>query len=292
MRYDNRPLNRYFERLVALFYAAHPFRTPVIGWESDIKAFTTEKLMRHINSFYTPDNAVLVLVGNIDPGSAMGDIGKYFGGIPKSKIETEEVVTREPPAAGATRFTVREDIEPRIDVLFQTPGYPHGDLYALDIIEGALSGRSGRLYRRLVDKEQLCTNAGASNVQRPHNGYFHIYASLKNDADPAKVEAIIREEIGLLAREAPTDREIARVSNSIRMSLAEGLKSLEGISDRLAGFERLGSWRDLFEYPQKIASVEKGAIPAAAAEYLKPDMATWGFIVPKDKDVAKGKGKK
>ncbi|MCL2218752.1 MAG: insulinase family protein [Chitinispirillia bacterium] len=289
MRYDNRPVNRYWERFNALFYTAHPFRQPVIGWESEIRGFTTDKMMRHINRFYTPDNAILVLVGNIDPKKAMEDVNRYFGGIPRAKVEQDPVVTREPPAIGETRFTVREDVEPRVDVLFQAPGYPHDDLYALDIIEGVLSGRSGRLYTRLVDKEQLCTGAGASNWVRQHNGYFHIYASLKKGTDPARVEKIIREEIEKLTKEAPTDREIARVSNSIRMSFASGLKSLEGISDQIAGHERLGSWRDMFEYPDKIAAVAKKSIPGIAAAYLKPDVATWGFIVPKTTEV---KGKK
>ena len=286
MRYDNRPLNRYWERLNALFYVAHPFRQPVIGWESDISGFTTDKLMRHINRFYTPDNAVLVLAGNIDPAAAMRDIKKYFGAIPRAASERDEVVTREPPPIGATRFTVREDVEPRIDALFHTPGYPNGDLYALDIIEGVLSDRSGRLYKRLVDQEQLCTNSGASNDFRPHDGYFHIYANLKKEADPNRVEAIILEEIDKLAKEAPADREITRVSNGIRMSFAEGLKSLEGISDRLAWYERLSSWKDLMEYPEKIASVNKDEIPKIAATYLKPELATWGFIVPASKDVS------
>ncbi|MDR2578280.1 MAG: insulinase family protein [Chitinispirillales bacterium] len=280
MRHDNRPLNRYFERLNALFYTAHPFRQPVIGWESDIRAYTKEKMMRHINRFYTPENAVIVLVGNIDPTAALLDLDRYFGGIPRAEVTPDEVVTREPPAVGATRFTMREDVEPRVDVIFQIPGYPHDDLYALDIIEGVLSGRSGRLYKRLVDQERLCTNAGASNSFRPHNGSFHIFASLKNDTDPARVEAIIREEIEKLINETPSDREITRVSNSIRMSLAEGLKSLEGISDRLAWFERLGSWEDLFDYPRRIAEVDRAAIPGIAAKYLRPDFATWGFIVP------------
>jgi len=286
MRYDNRPLNRYWERLNALFYVAHPFRQPVIGWESDISGFTTDKLMRHINRFYTPDNAVLVLAGNIDPAAAISDIKKYFGGIPRAASEREEVVTREPPPIGATRFTVREDVEPRIDVMFHTPGYPNDSLYALDIIEGVLSDRSGRLYKRLVDQEQLCTNAGASNAFRPHDGYFHIYANLKKEADPNRVEAIILEEIDKLIKEAPADREITRVSNGIRMSFAEGLKSLEGISDRLAWYERLRSWKDLMEYPEKISAVDKAAIPNIGAAFLKPELATWGFILPKSKDVS------
>ncbi|MDR3012429.1 MAG: insulinase family protein [Chitinispirillales bacterium] len=284
MRHENRPLNRYFERLISLFYVAHPFGLPVIGWESDIRAYTTEKVMNHVNRFYTPDNALLVLVGNINPQTAMDGIDKYFGGIPRAAIPRDEVVTREPAPIGMTRFTVREDIEPRVDVLFHTPGYPHDDLYALDIIEGVLSGRSGRLYKRLVDEEGLCMNAGASNSVRLHNGFFHVFATMKKDTDPARVEAIIREEIERAISEIPSDFELARVANSIRMSFAEGLKSLEGISDRLAWFERLGSWRDLFEYPQKIADVRKETVPEIAAKYLKPELATWGFVLRRDEN--------
>ena len=281
MRHDNRPLNRYWERLQALFYVAHPFRQPVIGWESDIRAFTTENLMRHINNFYTPCNALIVLAGNISPEQAMDDIRKYFGNIPRYAGERGDVVTREPPTIGLTRFVMPEDAEPRIDVKFHTPGYPHEDLYALDIIEGVLSGRTGRLFRRLVDEEQLCMNAGAANMFRPHNGYFHIFATLKKDTDPAAVEAIIREEIEKVVSQVPSDHEILRVANNIRMSFAEGLKSLEDISDRLAWFERLGAWQDLFAYPQKIANVDKETVPKTAARYLRPDLATWGSIVPK-----------
>jgi predicted Zn-dependent peptidase len=247
--------------------------------------------MNHVNRFYTPDNAILVLVGNINPATAMSDINRYFGSIPRASVDRDEVVTREPPSIGSTRFTVREDIEPRIDIMFKTPGYPHDDLYALDIVEGVLSGRSGRLYKRLVDKEKLCVSAGASNYFTIHDGYFHIYATLKKETDPAKVEAIIREEIEKVVTEIPADREITRVSNNIRMSFVGGLKNLEGISDRLAGFERLRSWKDLFEYPEKIAAVNRESIPKIAAEYLKPDMATWGFIVPKETDSNRGKKK-
>jgi predicted Zn-dependent peptidase len=281
MRYDNRPVNRYWERLNSLFYVAHPYRQPVIGWESDIRAFTTDKMKSHVSRFYTPDNAILILAGNIDPVMAIADIKEYFGGIKRPARKRREVVTREPAAFGGTRFTVEEDVEPRIDVLFQAPGYPNADLYDLDVVEGILSDRSGRLYRRLVDKERLCTDAGASNNVRLHNGYFHVYASLKKGTDPAKVEDIIKDEIGKLVKEAPSDKEMARVLNGMRMSFAVGLKSLEGISDRLAGFERLGSWRDIFDYQEKVASVKAASIPETVGKYLKPDLATWGFIVPK-----------
>ncbi|MDG5816851.1 pitrilysin family protein [Chitinispirillales bacterium ANBcel5] len=279
MRYDNRPLFHYWERLNALFYVAHPFGLPVIGWESDIKGYTTDKLMRYINEYYTPDNALIVLVGNVDSEGALEDIEKYFGSIPRAERPSDPVVTREPAPIGETRFTARKDAEPRIDILFHTPGYPHEDLYTLDILNGMLAGRSGRLYRRLVEEESLCVNAGASNVTRLHNGYFHVWAQLKTDADPEKVEKIIMEELEKVTKAPPTEKEMIRITNEIRYSFATGLKSLEQLSDRLAHFERLGSWENLLRYPQKIADTCVESVPEIANKYFQPEMATIGRLL-------------
>jgi predicted Zn-dependent peptidase len=280
MRYENRPVNRYWERLAALFYIAHPYRIPTIGWMSDIRSYTREKLYDHVRRYYTPDNAVIVLAGNVDPEQAMRDIERYFGDIPPADPPKEPVVTREPPAIGTTRFTVHDEAEPRIDILFQTPGYPDDDLYRLDVLEGVLNGRSGRLYKRLVLDEDLCTDAGAGNAVRLHNGYFHVWATVKNGSDPDTVEKILFEELNRLAQQPPTPREIERIKNNIRMSFASGLSSLEGLSDRLAWFERLRNWRDLFTYPEQIEAVVPDSVPPTAAEYFRADRATIGALLP------------
>ncbi len=280
MRYENRPVNRYWERLNALFYVAHPYRLPTIGWMSDIESYSREKMENHIRKFYTPDNALIVMVGNVDPKKAMNDIKRYFASIPRAKKAKEEVVTREPQPIGTTRFTVHDNAAPRIDMLFHTPGYPHDDLYKIDIVEGILSGRSGRLYRRLVDKENLCINAGAGNNFRLHDGYFEIYAELKSDADPQKVEQIILEEITKLGSTPPTKNEMLRITNQIRMSFVSGLKSLEGLSDRLAWFERLRSWKDLLSYPENIAQVKPEEVPAIVKKYINPQQMTVGQLLP------------
>jgi len=283
MRYDNRPLGRYWERLNSLFYIADSYRNPTIGWESDIRAFTRTKLEQHINRYYTPDNALIVLVGAIDSCQAEKDINRYFGAIPRSPVPPEEIVTREPAPAGETRFTMYDDAAPRIDMMFHAPGYPDDVLYKLDIVEGVFSGRSGRLYRRLVDKERLCTNIGASNNPRLRDSYFHIWAELKDDADPAKVERIIREEIAQAAAAPPTAAEMRRITNGIRMAFVSGLKSLEGLSDQLAWFERLRSWRDMLTYPDHIAAVKPGEVPAAVKQFLDPGRMTIGFLLQQKK---------
>ena len=283
MRYDNRPIGRYWERLNALFYVASPYRNPTIGWASDIRAFTREKLEQYIHRYYTPDNALIVLVGNVDPQAAKKEVERYFGSIPRAPQPKEEIVTREPAPIGETRFTVFDEATPRIDMLFHTPGYPNDALYRLDVIAGIFSGRSGRLYRRLVDKEGLCTSVDAENDEKLFDGSFQISAELKADADPAKVERIIREEIALMAATPPSAVEMRRITNEIRMSFVSDLKNLEGLSDRLAMFERLRSWKDMISYPDSIASVKAEEIPAVVKAYLDPGKMTIGLLLQEKK---------
>ncbi|MBD3344219.1 MAG: insulinase family protein [Chitinivibrionales bacterium] len=283
MRYENRPAGKYYERLFALFYKAHPYRIPTIGWMSDIRSYTREKLREHVARYYTPDNALIVLVGKIEPEKAVKDIKRYFGHIPPAAEPKEDVVTREPDPVGQTRFTLHDNASPQMDMFFHTPGYPNQDLYVLDVVEGILSGRSGRLYERLVDKEKLCTNAGASNRTKLHNGYFHVWATLKDTTDPAEVEKIIIEEIERLTEKPPIPKEMERNKNNIRMSFVKQINSLEGLSDLLAAFERIGSWEDLIEYPDKIAEISPDQVAPVVTRYLKPDLSTIGMLLKPQK---------
>jgi predicted Zn-dependent peptidase len=280
MRYDNQPINRYFERLNALFYQAHPYRIPTIGWMPEIQAFTIKKMYNHLRRFYTPDNAVIVLVGNIDPAAAVDGIKRYFGPIRRAPEPKPEVVSREPAPIGEIRFTVRDNAEPRIDIMYHTPGYPNDDLYALDVVEGILSGRSGRLYNRLIIKDNLCADAGASNAFRLHDGEFQAWAVLKKDTDPVRVEKVMLEEIQALMQSPPSPREMERIKNEIRMSFISNLKSLEGLSDRLAWFQRLGGWKGLLEYPERIMAVKAEQIPGVVKKYFTPETKVIGLLLP------------
>jgi predicted Zn-dependent peptidase len=235
---------------------------------------------QHVHRYYTPDNAVLILVGNIDPKTALKKVNQYFGSIPRAIQPKVEVVTREPEPIGKTQFTVHDNASPRIDLLFHTPGYPNPDLYKLDVIEGIFSGQTGRLYKRLVNESGLCVDAGAGNDTRLDNGDFSLWAVMKNEANPDTVEKIILEEIAKISAESPNKNEMERNSNEIRMSYVTGLNSLEGLSDRLAAYERFGSWKDMLSYPEKIAAIKADEIPAVAKKYLNPAKMTIGKLLP------------
>ncbi len=277
MRYDNRPIGRYYERLMALFYVASPFRLPTIGWNSDIRNYTREKLQKHIDKYYRPDNAMLILSGNISPEKAEKLAQKYFAPIPKPTEAIDPIVTREPAPIGNISFTHVTDGEPRLDMIFHTPGYPDSALYALDVIENLFSGKSGRLYKRLVEEERICINAGAGNAWNNYDGSFHIWAKMKADTDPALVEEIILEEIERARTEEPSEAELLRIKNRLRYNFLTGLESLEGISDQLAFFTKLGNWKKMFTYADDIESVE--ATTWAVERYLRPEYRTVGIMI-------------
>ena len=174
--------------------------------------------------------------------------------------------------------------------MYHTPGYPADDLYALDVVEGILSGRSGRLYNRLITKDNLCVDAGASNDVRLHNGSFQVWTVLKKESDPAQVEKVLLEEIETLTRTPPSAVEMQRIKNEIRMSFMSNLKSLEGLSDRLAWFQRLGSWKGLLEYPEKIIAVKAQQIPGIVKKYCAPDTKVIGLLLPQKTPKASNNG--
>lgn len=285
MRYDNKPVNKYWEILAAKFYTAHPYRIPTIGWMSDIRAYTREKMSNHIKRYYTPDNGILILVGNINPEEELKKIQSYFGNIPRAPKPKDVVVTKEPKAIGETRFTVYDKAQQRIDILFQVPGYPSNDLYSLDVIEGILSGRSGRLYNRIVKQDAIGTSAGGSCAYKFDTGYFHVWATFKNGTDPKLVEEALLDELNKLKNEAPSKNEMERVKNSIQMHFVKRLKSLEGLSDQLALFELYGGWKGMLTYPQKIAAILPETLPSIAKNYFNSEISTTGLLLNReDKD--------
>lgn len=278
MRYENRPVNNYQQILETMFYSAHPYQIPTIGWASDIENYTTAALKNHIAKFYRPDNAVIVLAGNITPKAASDLINKYFADIKNPKVEIDQVFTREPAPIGEKRFIVRENnAEPRIDIAFHIPGYKDSALFALDIVENMLSGASGILHKRLVEQENLCLSAGAWNYWRYHNGKFVIYAVLKSDTSHEKVEQIILEEIEKLTENEPNANELLRVKNNMQRQYLEKFKNLESFSDQLAFFAKFGDWRGLFEYQDNIENVK--STTWAVKKYLNPKFRTVGWLV-------------
>jgi predicted Zn-dependent peptidase len=285
MRVEDRPTGRYWESLQGLFYEAHPYRLPTIGYPSDIRHLTRRQAQEHYHAFYKPNNAILVLAG--DTATALRDIERYFGNIPRGE-EFPPVVTAEPVPAGEKRLTVRRaDAAPRLDLMFHTPGFPQAgpyeDLAALDILEGVLSGKSGRLHKRLVTETKLAVSASAGNGVDAYTSVFHVAIGLDGTPDLAKVEAAVWDVLEALGRDTISARELQRARNLVAARSVRSVEDLEELATELAYWEMRagpGGWREINRFPEAVQAVTAEQVRAAAAKYFQRDAATVGVIVP------------
>jgi predicted Zn-dependent peptidase len=279
MRYEDTPYGRYFETLRSMFYEAHPYRIPTIGYMSDLGYLTREDALAHFRQYYVPNNSILVMVGDVTPGEVKKLSRKYFAPIQRSKEPVKEIHTKDPVQVGEKRLVMEKAVSPRIDFWFKTPGIGDDRLYDIDVIEGIFKGKSGRLHKRLVEKEKLCTSVSTGNYMNKYVSLFGISAVLKEETRHESVERIIWEEIEKIKSDTIFTRELQKVKNNVAMYQVGRLKSLEGMANELAFLELCGDWRMINEYPQKIEKVTPDKVKNAAVQFLKRKNLTVGNVI-------------
>lgn len=282
LRYDDRPTGRYFESLDAIFYENFPYRIPTIGYPSDIEHLTREMAQEHYDKYYKPNNAILVFAGDFKTDSLYPLVERYFASIPRGE-EFQPITMKEPEQAGEKRLiTRRNDAKPRVNLMFHTPAVGDPDIYALDIIESVLNGRSGRLTRRLVEQEKVAVNADAGNYARMYTGTFEIEAVLTPEADPTAVENIIWEELKNLQETPVSPRDLQKVRNLFLASKVRSLQNMENVASMLAYYELYGDWTLVNRWMEEVAKITPEQVQDVARRLFKRDLATVGWLIPED----------
>lgn len=280
MRYDDRPTGRYNETLETMIYEAFPYRIPTIGWPTDIENLTREQAEEHYRKYYKPRNAILVFAGDFTADSLLPQIRKYFAAIPTGEA-FPAITLREPEQVGEKRFTVwRNDAKPEFDLVFKTPAVGNPDLYALDIAEGVLNGRAGRLYKRLVEQEQLAVSVSAGNSPNKYLSTFSISVALRPDADPAKVEKIVWEELRRLQTEPVSPRDFQKVRNNTYATQVRSLTDMENVATSLAWYEVFGDYHIFLDWASHVDKVRPEEVQSAAQRYFTRQNATVGQLLP------------
>jgi predicted Zn-dependent peptidase len=279
LRYENSPYGRYFESLEAMIYETHPLRIPTIGYMSDLRHLSRDDAFNHFKTYYVPNNTVLVLVGDITEARVMPLVNRYFGPVPRGPREIKPVFTRDPKPAGMRRLIVKKDVAPVIDLFFRTPALGHADIFTLDIIEGVLSGKSGRLYKRLVKDLKLAVNVSAGNYISKYVSLFRVQAGLKKGVSHERVEQVIFEELEKLQKEKISFRELEKVKNRVTAAEINGLRSNETLADRLAYYEIMDSWQLINRFADAVRKVDRDAVQAAARTYFTEKNAVVGHLV-------------
>jgi zinc protease len=282
MRTDDDPTATMVEEMTAAAFIAHPYEWPVIGWMADIGNITRDDLYNHYRTYYTPNNATLVVVGDFDTRTLLPQIEKYFGRVPRGPA-VPAVAAIEPKQLGERRIIVKKQAElPAVFAGYHTPAIKHPDSYALEVLQGVLSsGKSSRLYKSLVYEKQLALYAGGDydNIANDPN-LFYVYAGVMPGKSADEVEKSLYEEIEKLKNAPVTDDELQKAKNQIEANFIMGQDSVFYQAMLLGQFETVANWRLLEKYVDNIRAVTKEDLQRVARQYFSEDNRTVGILVP------------
>jgi zinc protease len=282
LRVDNEVMGLIDEELQSLVFQAHPYRWPVIGWMGDIEAIRREDCEAYFRTYYAPSNAVLWIAGDVDPDATIRQVRRAYGDIPRGP-SVPGVVNSEPPQRGERRSVLAHPAQaPSLLVAYRGPKVTSPDALTLDVLEFILSvGEGSRLNRRLVYEEKVAVDVGMDWSWRVDPGVLLFHAEIAPDGDPARVEAALYREIGRLAEDGITERELTKAKNNLRAHLMRELTTSSGRAHALGNYESyLGNWREGLRLPDRYAAVEATAVQAAAARYLVPSQRSVVTLFP------------
>lgn len=285
-RGENSPGSVMYQRMYATAYREHPYHHPTIGWRSDVEGVPMERMKAFYDTYYWPNNATVMIVGDFDPAEAITLVVDQFGKIPSSKDPIPDVYTTEPPQEGEQRFEVSRPSKqtPEVWIGFRVPEAEHEDTYALDALAQILGGSkpSTRLYKALVDSGKA-VSAGAFAQSNRDPSLFIVSATCAEGVQPSEVEAIILAEIEKAAADGEISaRELGIVKSANRKSTTLQRDDSMKFANLLCQGEAVSDWRWIATYDDKFDQVTTGAIAAVAARYMVRKNRTIGYFLPEE----------
>jgi len=283
-RSESDPSGKLLENYMAAAFISHPYRRPIVGWPSDMRNLDIASMTNFFRNTHAPNNTVIVMVGDIQPSSALKIVEKYFGRIPRHEL-VSPLLTEEPRQSGERRVEVIFDAEPQMILGYHKPPPPDFTDYVFDIIESILTkGRTSRLFKTLVQEKGLAKSIQAANGM-PGSRYpdqFVIFATPRQPHTLVEMEQAIDVEIERLKREPVSEPELEKIKNQIRAEFIRGLDSNSGLAGMLSYYDALlGDYRYIAEYTATIDRITPDDIMQAAKIWLTPENRTVATLTRK-----------
>ncbi len=278
------PNGRFFYVLDQKSFNAHPYKRPTIGSIEDLDAATVENVIKFHDTYYRPDNATLIVVGDFDQKQLDAWVDKYFAPIPKPNLPLPRVNITEPARAGEKRFMEYAPNVPLKGVGFTylVPSQKSDDAAALTIADIILSqGRSSRLYQSLVYQQQLATSVNANADLREDAGLFDLIAFVANGKKPEDVEASLRAEVRKLQDAPATAAELEKAKNQIVTSQLRQRETSLGKSQALGrAAVLLGDPNRVNTELDRLQAVTAADVQRVAKKYLTDDNRYVFYYLP------------
>jgi predicted Zn-dependent peptidase len=282
LRTENSPFGLLIEQLNAATYTAHPYGWPVIGWMSDLRNMKKEEVARYFRQYYSPNNAVIIAVGDINPGEVIRLVEKYFRDIPRQP-PSPEVTTVEPRQTGERRVYVEYDANPVLSIAYHKPAVGHPDQYVFDVIEAILSsGRTSRLYKSLIEDKRIAVMAHAYGGPSKYADTFMFFCTPRSPHTAEEVEGAIYEELEKLKTTAVTEHELQKIKNQLEADFIRSLESSSGLASRIATYEAIYGWRYINTLVENTLAVTPEDIMRVANKYFTKTNRTVAILVKKE----------
>jgi zinc protease len=292
---DNDPEQRLDTELTATAFKAHPYRHPTIGWMHDLKTMTREDLVGHYRRYYVPNNATLVVVGDVDTGEVLGRVRERFGAIPAGAPARRRTTT-EPPQGGERRVHLRKPGTTAYwRAVFHAPRFTDSDFFPLLALDAVLTGASGlniwsgggvptpqrsaRLYRSLVNRG-LASSVSGFLAPTAEPFLYSLAATVAHGQSIAAVERAVLDECDRLAADGPSPEEVTKVLSQLRARFVFDAGSVTDLAHQLGYFATIATWQEWRAADARLAAVTAETVHAAARRYLEPDNRTIGIFEP------------
>ncbi len=289
-RTDDDPYAYLIENLYAISFLVHPYRSPIIGWMSDLENLVNDDVRQHYARYYVPNNATIVVVGDFESDALLQKIKQHFESIPRGR-DVPQTVSPEPPQLGPRRSIIKREAQlPFVFVAYHTPNYKSADSHALTLLSSILSnGKSARLYRSLVYEQEIALDTGGyySGLTTDPE-LFYVYATAQKGKTTTELENALSAEIQSIQEEGITARELEKAKNQIEAEYLMGLDSNFYRAMQLGKAETVGAgYEYVLDYIQNILKVSLDDIQNVAQKYLIEDGKSVGVLIPQTKSNTK-----
>ena len=287
-RNEDNPHRALYLEIFAQAFKAHPYHWPTIGWRTDVEQIRTEQIRAYYKSHYLPNNAAVVIVGDVERAEALAMVKRFFGPIPRG-VDPPPVTTVEPPQLGERRFKIRKPGDTSyLMAAWRTPALTDPDTYALDVLGMILGhGKTSRLHQALVEGK-LATEAEASNETGLDPFLFIAQATVAPGATLEAVEKALFKEVDRLKSEPVMPVELSRAKKQLQASFVYSKDSIRSLAQQLGYYETVASHEYLDTFLDEVAKVKSGDILRVAQKYLVEDSRTVGLYDPIVTDQAVG----
>jgi len=283
-RIESNPEGKLFESFMAEAFMVHAYRRPIVGWGSVVKFLNKEDTENFFRTYYAPNNAVVAIVGDIDPVVVLDIMKRYFEGIP-SQLPPPSTPLQEPEQEGERRVQVRFDANPRLIIGYHKPTLPDFDDYVFDVIDGILSrGRTSRFYKKLIEKEKIAVSINTTNglPGARYPNLFAIFATPRHPHTNAELEDAIYRQIDALKTKPIEEKELRKIKNQLQADFIRSLNSNSGLASMLSYFQTVaGDWRYIEDQLDVVERITSEDIMKVANKYFIKDNRTVAMLVKK-----------